>query len=158
MNRSYASAFAVAFALALAPAVARADALPPETSPCTTKKAGDACTFLEVSGVCTDSTCKSGGGPEADGGTRPVYESACLRCVGSDAGSPAADAGSSGSSGTSESPGTPSSSGSSGSTSTDDAATDEGGCSTSPARRAGPFALAALVPLALVALRRRRRA
>jgi hypothetical protein len=36
---------------------ARADVAPPETEPCLSKQAGDACTYNNASGTCLDQTC-----------------------------------------------------------------------------------------------------
>jgi hypothetical protein len=72
----------VALALALAPGAARADVPPPNSSGCTSKKAGDSCTRDDgAQGTCATSTC-SRINYDCDGGKSPCgsvsYE--CVTC------------------------------------------------------------------------------
>lgn len=91
----------VALALALSPSDARADVPPPNSSGCTTKKAGEACTRDDgAQGTCATSTC-SRINYDCDGGKSPCgsvsYD--CLTCGagGASGDGGAADGGSGGS-------------------------------------------------------------
>lgn len=100
----------VALALALSPSDARADVPPPNSSGCTTKKAGEACTRDDgAQGTCATSTC-SRINYDCDGGKSPCgsvsYD--CVLC------GPAGGSGDGGAADAGESTATPSCSVSSG--------------------------------------------
>ena len=100
----------VALALALSPSDARADVPPPNTSGCSTKKAGEACTRDDgAQGTCATSTC-SRINYDCDGGKSPCgsvsYD--CVLC------GPAGGSGDGGAADAGESTATPSCSVSSG--------------------------------------------
>ncbi|MFO0639905.1 MAG: hypothetical protein U0183_11885 [Polyangiaceae bacterium] len=124
----------VALALALSPAEARADVPPPNTSGCSTKKAGDGCSRDDgAPGTCATSTC-SRINYDCDGGKSPCgsvsYD--CLLC---------GPGGGSGDGGTAD--------GGSGGT------TSSSSCAASPRRAApGVFAVSLAVLAALVLARR----
>ncbi|MBK8215246.1 MAG: hypothetical protein IPK71_16020 [Myxococcales bacterium] len=91
----------VALALALSPSDARADVPPPNSSGCTTKKAGDGCTRDDgAQGTCATSTC-SRINYDCDGGKTPCGQVSydCLTCGagGASGDGGAADGGSGGS-------------------------------------------------------------
>jgi hypothetical protein len=72
--RCQAAIVLVVATLLIGPLAARADLAPPDTESCAAKKAGDACTYNSVAGVCKDETCNS----LKPDGTSISY--ACLGC------------------------------------------------------------------------------
>jgi hypothetical protein len=63
---------------------ARADVAPPETQPCLSKQAGDACTYNNASGTCLDQTCSKIDYANWDrdaSSSPPSMTYACVECI-----------------------------------------------------------------------------
>ncbi len=133
LSASLALALAVGFE-----STARADVVPPDVDACSGKAVGAACKIDDSAGTCIKTKCSKldyAGWDRDASSSPPTIEYDCVTCAVGTAPAPSDG----------------------GTAPTSTPAKSDGGCSFGVARRAGPFALAAIPGVVLALVRRRRR-